>query len=102
MSGRKDDDAKVDYSLVDPWALEEMVKGLTYGKKKYGANNWRQVESWEDRYFAAAQRHLAAHRRGELVDPESGIPHLALAACSLHFLLAKVLEKSREGEKNSV
>lgn len=75
----------------DPWHLlpieevEDIVKVLAYGAEKYGPNNWQNVEPAE-RYYAAAIRHLVAWRKGELVDPESGLAHLAHAACSLLFL----------------
>ena len=31
-------------------------------------------------------RHLIAWRKGELIDPESKLPHLAHAGCNLIFL----------------
>jgi hypothetical protein len=41
---------------------------------------------------AAALRHLIRWWRGEKIDPDSGLPHLAHAACSIFFLLEKELE----------
>lgn len=60
---------------------------LAYGAKKYEANNWQHVANGDDRYFAAAMRHLIAYRSGEVLDPESGLNHLAHAATNLMFLL---------------
>lgn len=34
----------------------------------------------------STQRHLWAYRRGEVSDPESGLPHLAHAMCCLMFM----------------
>ena len=85
MSGIKYDGEKPDYSLIPPYALDEVVKGLTHGKKKYSRDNWKYVDDAKNRYFAAAQRHQWAIRRGETIDPDSGLHHAALAICSLLF-----------------
>jgi Domain of unknown function (DUF5664) len=85
--GRKDDSGKERYDLIPVDALDEIAKVLTYGAKKYGANNWRKVPGPFERYFAAAQRHMAAWRRGEVRDKESGRAHLAHAICCLVFMM---------------
>ena len=82
----KHDKAKPDYSLVPPGALEEAVRALTYGAAKYDRENWRQLEHGVDRYFAAAQRHLWAMRKGETHDPESGLHHAGHAMANILFL----------------
>lgn len=89
--GKKYDGGKIRWDLVPLTAVEEIAKVLTYGAAKYDANNWQNVAPFEARYFAALQRHLAAWRRGEEVDPESGIRHLAHAGCCLLFLLSKAV-----------
>lgn len=92
--GRKYDTGKPDYTLL-PWdAVEQIVKVLDFGARKYARDNWKHVEGGETRYLAAAFRHLAAHNRGEKVDSETGISHLAHAGCCVLFLLA--LEKNHE------
>lgn len=84
--GRKDDVAKERWDLF-PWATAgDVVDVLTYGAEKYAPENWRKVENWRDRYWAATQRHLYAYRMGEKRDPESDLPHLAHAICCLIFL----------------
>lgn len=86
--GRKYDSGKLDYTLI-PWeGLDDVVRVLEFGAKKYSRDNWREVEGGETRYLAAAFRHLIAHNQGETNDPESGLPHLAHAGCCLLFLLA--------------
>lgn len=87
--GMKFDGNKPDWALLPLNATEEVVKVLTYGAIKYAPDNWKKVPNAENRYFAAAMRHLVEHRRGEEIDPESGLPHLAHAICSLMFLLEK-------------
>lgn len=89
--GRKFDGGKLDYTLVPFEGLDEIVKVLMFGAKKYDRDNWRHVDNAAQRYTAAAFRHLTAYNKGETVDPETGVSHLAHAGCCLLFLLA--LEK---------
>lgn len=92
--GRKDDAGKPRWSLVPEQAMEDVVKVLTYGARKYGDDNWREVDDGPRRYYDAAMRHLMAYRQGAWTDDESGLPHLAHAVASLLFIMA--LE--REGQ----
>lgn len=85
--GIKFDDDKPDYSLLPPNALEEVVKVLTIGAKKYDRHNWKKLDNIDDRYFAAAQRHLWALQKGEIYDDETGIHHGAHAICCIMFLV---------------
>ena len=84
--GRKFDGGKLEYGLLPPNALEETVKVLTFGAQKYERNNWIHVDDGLRRYFDALQRHLWAWKKGEQIDPESGLHHLAHAMCCLMFL----------------
>ena len=85
--GIKFDDDKPDYSLLPPNALEDAVKVLTIGAKKYDRHNWKKLDNINDRYFAAAQRHLWALQKGETFDDETGIHHGAHAICCMMFLV---------------
>jgi hypothetical protein len=87
--GKKFDSEKTQYHLMPLHALEQMNLVLMHGAKKYGEDNWQQVEGWQHRYYNAALRHIFAHRKGEKNDPESNISHLAHAICSLMFLIEK-------------
>ena len=91
LPGNKDDSGKLRYDLLPPLALREVVKVLTFGARKYAPENWRKVDGWRWRYFAAAMRHLWAYYTGERDDGESGLPHLAHAACCVLFLLGMEL-----------
>jgi hypothetical protein len=84
--GFKYDGDKPRWELLRWGFIEEIVQDLTFGAKKYGPNNWEKVDNGIDRYFAAAMRHLIAFRKGEQIDPESGLSHLAMAGCNLMFL----------------
>jgi hypothetical protein len=94
--GTKYDQDKLQYSLIPPYALEQVAKNLTIGLKKYKErNNWKKVEGAEQRYLDALYRHLEAHRRGEVFDPDSSVPdmpHLAAVAVNAMFLLEFMLD----------
>ena len=102
--GKKLDDGKPRYDLIPALALHEYVMALTFGAEKYGPQNWRLVNCWQDRYFAAAQRHLWEYRRAQQAiwspndkdptdklsqkrDSESGLHHLAHAMACISFIL---------------
>jgi len=72
-------------TLVEP--LEDVAKVLTFGADKYGEDNWQNLDNGFDRYYAAFIRHTNARVKGETLDPESGLPHLAHAACCLLFMM---------------
>lgn len=85
----KYDTNKPAVELIPFVALEKIGEVLAYGRIKYAAHNWRFGEglAWS-RLLGAALRHLFAWGRGEKVDPESGLSHLAHAACSILMLLS--------------
>lgn len=85
--GKKDDAGKARWRLF-PWTAAKIVLNvLEHGAKKYGEDNWKLVQDGERRYVDAAMRHLVAHISGEEMDEESGLPHLAHAACSVLFAI---------------
>jgi hypothetical protein len=85
--GRKDDQGKLQWSLLPVKPVEAVLRVLMFGAKKYAPGNWMRVDNAEERYFDAALRHLMAWRAGEQRDPESGQPHLAHAGCCILFML---------------
>jgi hypothetical protein len=100
-TGVKFDSAKPDYSLIPPNALDDVAKVLTYGAKKYDRENWRKLDDLDNRYFAAAQRHIWAVKKGEPNDPETGISHLAHAIASLMFLVEHDYEKKAKKARST-
>lgn len=86
-NGLRFNEGKPRYDLVNPEALEDMVKVLTYGANKYVPRNWEQGLSWTS-VLASLKRHIAAFERGEDIDNESGMLHIAHAACNIHYLNA--------------
>lgn len=85
--GRKFDQEKPDWSLLDLDVVQKVVEVLTFGASKYSRNNWRLLADPQDRYLAACLRHITAWQKGEKIDEESGLPHLAHATCCLVFLM---------------
>lgn len=65
-------------------ALRGVAAVSAYGAKKYGVayseQNWRTVDNAKGRYADAMARHLEAYTRGEMIDPESGKPHVDMVA----------------------
>lgn len=85
--GRKDTEGKDPWDLL-PWEpIQQIVKVLGFGLRKYSRGNWKFVPEPRDKYFSALMRHLVSWRDGEQINPESGLPHLAHAGCCLVFLL---------------
>ena len=80
-----------------PWpAVEQVVGVLTFGANKYSAWSWPRTPDARRRYFASAIRHAVAWVKGERIDPESGLPHLAHLACNALFLLSFELGEAAE------
>lgn len=89
LKGLKYDSDKLRWDLLPIDTIEDVVKILTFGANKYGPDNWQGLDNFEDRYYGALMRHITAWRKGEKMDEESGLSHLAHAMCNLVFLLWK-------------
>ena len=82
----KFDQDKLPLHLLSTEAMNQTAAVLAFGADKYAAHNWRKGFTWS-RPLAAAMRHITAFNAGEDKDPESGLSHLAHAACCIMFLL---------------
>lgn len=89
---RNDQSAKADagkpiLTSVPPQIIYEIEQVRAYGTVKYGdVDNWKNVSI--ERYWEAVLRHtLAAWNDVEAVDEESGLKHIAHAACNLAFIM---------------
>lgn len=98
-AGVKLDLGKLRYDLVPTSAMKGLAEVLTFGANKYTPNGWKTVDDAVERYYAALQRHLVAWREGEVVDQESGLPHLSHALTNVAFLLE--LNQNNNGGENS-
>ena len=82
----KHDENKPKLDLLPVGPLIDIARVLMKGKETYGRDNWRKGLAWS-RCYAATLRHLFAWQNGETNDPETGLNHLAHAACEIFFLL---------------
>lgn len=69
----KKKDQKVDFTLIPQKQLEGIAKIFMYGCEKYTKDDWKRAEP--ELYIKAAYRHLSRIADGEVLDPESGLPH---------------------------
>lgn len=81
-----------------PRALEAVAEVTTYGAKKYTPNGWKSVPDAEKRYTDAMYRHLLKFSAGEIIDKESGLPHLAHACWNMLAVQELVLRRQNEKE----
>ena len=91
-TGVKYDGGKARMGIVPPFALESVAQVLTFGAQKYAVDNWKYVPDAKARYIDAAGRHINTHCKGEFLDSDSNLPHLAHAICCLMFILDRELE----------
>jgi hypothetical protein len=85
---KKNDHGKPDLALMAWLPMEQVIticRVLEHGGQKYAPDNWKGGKF--RRYASACLRHLFARLKGEINDPESGLPHLAHAACCILFLM---------------
>lgn len=93
---KKHDQGKIDWSLL-PWkAIESAAKIMTNAImfKGYGRESWKTVPEGFFRYWAAMNRHIIKRFvYNEIIDPESGEPHMGHVICNAAFVFEKDLEK---------
>lgn len=75
------------YDLLEPYAMEQLVKIFTFGSKKYADHNWMKGMKWS-KMLASLKRHIAAFEKGEDFDQESNLPHMAHAAWNAMGLIS--------------
>lgn len=85
-------------ALLPPESLIEVAKVFGFGAEKYNEDNWRGGFKWR-RLISAVLRHVFAWLGGEDKDPESGLSHLAHAACGILMLLSFEINKSGQDDR---
>lgn len=83
--GARYNSGKPEWGLVDWEVVEDMVRVLEFGKKKYAAWNWAKGIYYV-KTIESLLRHSFAILRGEEKDSESGLPHYAHIMCNAMFL----------------
>lgn len=86
MEATKHDQGKIPCELLPPASLLEIGKVLAFGRAKYAAWNWAKGLPYT-RILGAILRHTYAYMMGEDKDPETGLSHMAHAACECLFIL---------------
>ena len=88
QTGMKNDklDDKTRWELMPLDCLEDIARVYTEGAKKYGDNNWQNLENGYERYKGALLRHLYASTYEEF-DPETKVRHEAAVAWNSIALL---------------
>lgn len=94
----KHDNGKPCFHLLPMDAIAEVHRVLECGATKYAPNNWARGTNWL-RYWNAAARHLFAWVKGDNVDPETGLSHVAHAVCCLLFILSYELRQIGEDDR---
>ena len=106
--GIKDDEGKVDIQkgFVEyfPRAMEEVARVSGFGARKYAWGNWKLLDNAFERYKAAQARHQVALAKGEKIDPDSNLQHIAhiawnAMACLEINQVQKETKKDHDGLK---
>jgi len=94
-AGKKNDQNIIDkpmIGLVPLRAVWEVAKVMSFGAQKYDAFNWKGGIKYM-RLINAALRHIIQFTEGEDTDSESGLSHLAHAACCILMLLEMTMDR---------
>lgn len=87
----KNDQEKIDLSLIPVEGLEAQALAFMVGAKKYGRYNYYKGHK-TSQLVAAALRHLTKFMDGEEFDPVDGQPHLgSVQACCSMIVKQKAL-----------
>lgn len=83
---------KLRWDLIPYGALREVVKCLTVGAEKHGANQWKTIPDIGPRYFSKGLGHLVQWKIGEGRDNETQTSHIANAIADYLILLQAELD----------
>tara|TARA_R110002167_G_scaffold7563_2_gene35880 strand:+ start:14825 stop:15319 length:495 start_codon:yes stop_codon:yes gene_type:complete len=76
---------EMSYILQGPKGLAGLAQVLEFGSRKYDRGNW--LKGFPDTSLIdSMMRHLTAYISGEVLDPESGLPHIDHIHANAKFL----------------
>ncbi|MDB4725993.1 DUF5664 domain-containing protein [bacterium] len=85
---KKFDQDKPRTDLLSPLAMIEEAKVFGFGAKKYGDDNYKKFTAQDiPRYTGALLRHTFAYMRGEVLDTETGLHHMAHIRCCAAIIM---------------
>lgn len=82
------------FDLIPVDALSTVAQLYGQGAKKYSEHNWRKGYEWSKSY-AALQRHANLFWKGEDIDEEMGLPHLAAVVFHAFALMTFMEEQPK-------
>ncbi len=77
--------SQLSYMLDADVAMKGMCGVFEFGAKKYDRGNWKKGLD-EKEIMDSMLRHMTAYNNGEVLDPESGLPHVDHITCNAVFL----------------
>lgn len=96
--GIKHDKGKPDFTYLSYEFLEQVALVRDFGSKKYSRSNWKKGFK-VTRSLAACLRHIFSFLRGEDNDRESGLSHLAHAACCLEHAIYDMIHHPENDDR---
>lgn len=92
----KYDNNKTDWAILPLGAVEEIIKVMKFGEVKYARGNFASSTGLSyTRLLNALVRHTFSFMRGEDLDPESGLHHMAHAGCCVLFILHYIVNPGK-------
>ena len=76
---------QLSYMLNADVAMKGMCDVFEFGAQKYARNNWKKGLDTNE-VMDSLLRHLTSYANGEVLDPESGLPHIDHITCNAVFL----------------
>lgn len=90
---------KVSYHNIPFHVLEILAEVMTTGLRKYGRMTWRR-EMDIPAYRDSLMRHIVAYMEGDVIDKDSGFPHLAHAMANVLILMdMETIKENKEKNK---
>ncbi len=87
VEGKGDLSTKPHLAYLDPHLEYEAGMGMRYGATKHGWNNHRKMGPEAAQHILdSLKRHLNSYLRGEQIDPETNVNHLACMVNNINFL----------------
>lgn len=84
-----------------PGAISGVASISEFGSRKYAWNGYRYVPDGINRYTDAMVRHLVAEATGEVLDPDSGLPHAWHVAWNALARAELMLQAEKEAQCTS-